>query len=139
MSHPSSRDLVFRVLSRWSVLPDPPFLPERTHPDWAAVSPRDRAFAFDLLTGIFRWRGALDAVIASRLRQPFDTLEMGLRVALWIGACQILFQATADYAAVDTAVTLARRVNPKAAGLVNAVLRAITRLEPRRIAVPDSQ
>jgi len=99
-----------------------------------ALSPRDRPFAYGLLTGVLRWRGTLEAIIGSRLKQPFETLEMGIRVALWLGAYQLLFQGTADYAAVDTAVTLARRVNPKAAGLVNAVLRAITRLEPRRVA-----
>jgi 16S rRNA (cytosine967-C5)-methyltransferase len=138
MAQPSARDIVFHLLSRWTTLHDPPFLPDRSHPDWAALSPRDRAFAFDLLTAILRWRGTLDAVIGSRLKQPLEHLEMGLRVALWMGACQILFQSTADYAAVDTAVTLARRVNPQAAGLVNAVLRAITRLEPRRVAAADA-
>jgi 16S rRNA (cytosine967-C5)-methyltransferase len=133
----SARDIVFHLLSRWSVLHEPPFLPERNHPDWAALSPRDRGFAFDLLTGIFRWRGTLDAIIASRLKQPIDALDIGPRVALWMGAFQILFQGTADYAAVDTAVTLARRANPRAASLVNAVLRAITRLEPRRVAAGE--
>jgi 16S rRNA (cytosine967-C5)-methyltransferase len=137
MAQPSARDNVFRILSRWTVLHDPPFLPERSHPDWAALAPRDRAFAFDLLTAILRWRSALDAIIASRLKQPLEHLETAPRVALWIGACQILFQGTADYAAVDTAVSLTRRANPNAAGLVNAVLRAITRLEPRRVAAAE--
>jgi len=134
MPKPTSRDVVFRVLSRWTRPNDPPFLPERTDPDWASLSPRDRPFAYDLLTGILRWRNTLDTIIASRLKPPIDTLDLGIRVALWLGAYQLLFQGTADYAAVDTAVTLARRVNPKAAGLVNAVLRSITRLEPRRVA-----
>ncbi len=52
---------------------------------------------------------------------------------LWIGAYQLLFQSgTADYAAVDTTVNLAKqnRSTTKAAGLVNAVLRGITRLSP---------
>jgi 16S rRNA (cytosine967-C5)-methyltransferase len=138
MPKPTSRDIVFRTLSRWIQLQDPPFLPERHHPDWAILSARDRAFAYDLLTGILRWRGTLEAVISSRLNQPFDTLEMGLRVALWLGTYQLLFQGTADYAAVNTAVDLARKINPRGAGLVNAVLRAITRLEPRRIAATAS-
>jgi 16S rRNA (cytosine967-C5)-methyltransferase len=138
MAKPTARDIVFRTLSRWTHLEDPPFLPERHHPDWAILSPRDRSFAYDLLTGILRWRGTLETVISSRLNQRFETLEMGLRVALWMGAYQLLFQGTADYAAVNTAVDLARKINPRAAGLVNAVLRAITRLEPRRVAVTPS-
>ncbi len=135
MSKPTARDNVFHALSRWTALHHPPVLPDRSHPDWAALAPRDRAFAFDLLTAILRWRGTLDAVIGSRLKQPIDSLDMAPRVALWMGACQILFQGTADYAAVDTAVSLTRRFQPQAAGLVNAVLRAITRLEPRRVTV----
>jgi 16S rRNA (cytosine967-C5)-methyltransferase len=138
MSKPSARDNVYQVLSRWTALHDPPFLPDRSHPDWATLTPRDRAFAFDLLTAILRWRGTLDAVIGSRLKQPIDSLDRAPRVALWMGACQILFQGTADYAAVDTAVSLTRRFQPQAAGLVNAVLRAITRLEPRRVAIDAS-
>lgn len=98
------------------------------------MSARDRAFAFDLITGVLRWRGTLDAILATRLRQPIETLETSIRAALWLGAYQLLFQGTASYAAVNTAVTLAKQVNPAASGLVNAVLRAITRLQPRQVA-----
>jgi 16S rRNA (cytosine967-C5)-methyltransferase len=58
-----------------------------------------------------------------------------VRVTLWLGAYQLLFQGgTSDYAAVDTTVELAKkhRSTAKAAGLVNAVLRGITRLKPTR-------
>jgi len=136
MTH--ARDVVFRLLKNWSTLEDPPFLPERGHPDWAALAPRDRPFAFDLLTGILRWRSTLDTIIATRLRQPIDSLEIPIRAALWLGAYQLLFQGTANYAAVNTAVTLAKEFNPAAGGLVNAVLRAITRLGPRKVAVEKS-
>ena len=104
---------------------------------WETLAPRDRAFAFDLVTGVIRWRNLLDAVIASRLRQPLETLDLPVRALLWLGAYQLLLQGgTADYAAVDTTVTLARqeRSTVKASGLVNAVLRGITRLQPRRSA-----
>ncbi len=130
---PTARDIALRALLLWTTPSDPPFLPERTDPEWNALGPRDRAFAFDLLTGIIRWRATLDAIIASRLRQPLDLLDHPVRAVLWIGAYQLLFQSgTADYAAVDTTVNLAKqnRGTTKAAGLVNAVLRGITRLSP---------
>jgi 16S rRNA (cytosine967-C5)-methyltransferase len=132
-----ARSIVFQLLSSWTTLHNPPFLPERTHPGWAAMTGRDRAFAFDLLTGVMRWRGTLDAVLATRVRQTLDGLEPPIRAALWLGAYQLLFQGTASYAAVDTAVTLAKQHNPAAGGLVNAVLRAITRLKPRRMATRE--
>ncbi len=127
------RELAFRFLLQWVNLSDPPFLPGRTDAVWAQLSPRDRAFAFDLITGIIRWRSCLDAVISSRIRQPLESLDHPVRAILWLGAYQLLFQSgTADYAAVDTTVTLARKNHDTAAaaGLVNAVLRGITRLTP---------
>src|SRR5271156_1189419 len=100
---PTPRDIALQTLLPWQHLHDPPFLPERTDAAWKPLSPRDRAFAFDLLTGIIRWRGALDAIIASQLKQPLDSLDHPVRVLLWLGAYQLLFQAgTTDYAAVDT-------------------------------------
>jgi 16S rRNA (cytosine967-C5)-methyltransferase len=131
---PTPREIVLHSLLLWQNPQDPPFLPERTDPYWAPLSPRDRAFAFDLLTGILRWRNTLDALIASRLRQPLDSLDHPIRALLWLGTYQLLFQGgTADYAAVDTTVDLAKKSNStaKASGLVNAVLRGITRLNPQ--------
>ena len=115
-------------------------MPERGDPAWEDVPQRERAFAFDLLTGILRWRGMLDAVIATRLKQPIDSLDVPVRAILWIGAYQLLVQEhTAAYAAVDTSVARARKATPKASGLVNAVLRGITRLMPARVpAVPGT-
>jgi 16S rRNA (cytosine967-C5)-methyltransferase len=129
------RDIAFQTLLPWQRAYDPPFLPERTDAAWEGLSPRDRAFAFDLVTGVMRWRNTLDAVIAYPLRQPLDSLDHAVRVVLWIGACQLLMQAgTADYAAVDTTVEMAKknRLTARAGGLVNAVLRGITRLKPTR-------
>lgn len=130
----TAREVVFHLLARWTALPEPPFLPERTDAQWQELPTRDRPFAFDLLTGVIRRRGTLDAIIASRLRQPLDTLDIPVRALLWLGAYQLLFQSgTADYAAVDSTVDLAKSIRhtAKAAGLVNAVLRGITRLHPQ--------
>ena len=52
----TARDIVFSLLRRWTNLADPPFLPERSDDVFAPLSPRDRPFAFDLITGIIRWR-----------------------------------------------------------------------------------
>jgi 16S rRNA (cytosine967-C5)-methyltransferase len=129
----TARDIVFSLLRKWTTLSDPPFLPERSDELFARLSPRDRPFAFDLITGVIRWRKTLDAVIASRLKQPLESLDHAVLALLWLGAYQLLFQSgTSDYAAVDTTVDLARRNRDttRAGGLVNAVLRNITRLNP---------
>ncbi|MCL2639230.1 MAG: hypothetical protein FWD53_00140 [Phycisphaerales bacterium] len=128
---PAARDITLFYLRRWTKLSDPPQLPERSAN--LTLSPQDRAFFVDLLSGIIRWRGTLDAVIASRLRQPLDSLQHNIRALLWLGAYQLLFQrGITDYAAIDTTVELAKKhkETTHAAGLVNAVLRNITRLQP---------
>jgi 16S rRNA (cytosine967-C5)-methyltransferase len=129
----TARDIVFNLLRNWTTISDPPFLPERSDDHFAQLTPRDRPFAFDLITGIIRWRKTLDAVIASRLKQPLETVDHAVVAVLWLGTYQLLFQSgTTDYAAVDTTVDLAKkyRETSRAAGLVNAVLRNITRLNP---------
>ncbi len=131
----SARELAFRTLSKWSVVSEPPFLPERTDTEWQALPGRDRAFAYDVLTGVLRWRGMLDVVIGSRLRQPLESLDLPVRALLWMGAYQLLLQGgTAAYAAVDSTVDLSKtmRSTAKAGGLINAVLRGITRLRPEK-------
>ena len=139
----TARDNALRVLGRWHVLSEPPMLPDRVSGTggmgdeaWASLAPRDRAFAFDLVTGVIRWRGLLDHVIASRLKQPLDSLDHPVQVLLWLGAYQLLLQGgTSDYAAVDTTVDMAKRSKTaaKASGLINAVLRGITRFNPARV------
>lgn len=125
------RHAAYDILSRWTLLAQPPHLPDRDNPIWENLPPRDRALAFDLISGVIRWRLTLDTVIASQLRQPLDSLDLEVRTILWIAAYQLLFQRSADYAAVNTAVEMARQKAPRAGGLINAVLRGITRLEPR--------
>jgi len=128
----SPRELALSVLTRWENLADPPHIPDRTDAHWAPLLPRDRNFAFDLITGVLRTRGLLDAIIASQLTGSLASLETKVHAILWIGAYQLLLHESGRaYATVDTSVELAKRAGvARSAGLINAVLRAITRLKP---------
>ena len=61
------RDFAYRILRRWNLLHEPPFLPERGDPIWAELQEQHRGAAFELLTGITRWRGALEDRKSTRL------------------------------------------------------------------------
>ena len=128
---PSARGAALRILMRWTQLGDPPMIPDRESRDWEGLTPRDRGFAFELISGVLRWRLMLDAVLASRLKCSLETLEPRVRAILWMGAYQLLLlSGVRPYAAVDSSVTLARQSGAgRAAGLVNAVLRNVTRLK----------
>ena len=104
---------------------------ERTH-----LAPRDRALATQLATGAVRHRRTL-RLLLGRLRRGQGRaadIQPALLAVLELGAFQLLFlDRVPDYAAVSEAADAARAcVGPrradKAAGFVNAVLRALGRL-----------
>jgi 16S rRNA (cytosine967-C5)-methyltransferase len=117
------------------------------HPDLARLSERDRALVRKLTATALRRLGSLRAVLASVLARGLPANTPWLEPALLVGATQILWLDVADHAAVDLAVRLvqADRRSAAYAGLVNAVLRRITRertamlakLDPVRLDTPD--
>jgi 16S rRNA (cytosine967-C5)-methyltransferase len=100
----------------------------------AAVRPtmqdeRDRALATDLVTGTLRWQGQLDYLIEHFAKRPLAKLDFEVLQILRLGAYQLLhLDRVPAAAAVNDAVAMTRRARKtSAAGLVNAVLRAISR------------
>ncbi|MEP0338321.1 MAG: 16S rRNA (cytosine(967)-C(5))-methyltransferase RsmB [Alphaproteobacteria bacterium] len=113
---------------------------------FAALDPRGRAFAHNLIATALRRLGQIDALIASCLEKPLPANARTAQDILRLGAAQLLFTGTADHAAVDTAVDLARaRGQGRLAKLVNAVLRrlqreggdALTGQDAARLNTPD--
>lgn len=90
---------------------------------------RDRALAADISTGVQRWRAALDFLIAHVSKRAIDRLDPEIVEILRLSAYQLLHLTRVPASAVvDDAVNLARRVGKTSAGgLVNAVLRTISR------------
>jgi 16S rRNA (cytosine967-C5)-methyltransferase len=91
--------------------------------------PRDRALAAEIATGVQRWRASLDHLIVHFAKRPLDRLDPEIVEILRLSAYQILHLSRVPASAVvDDAVDLARKVGKKSAsGLVNAVLRALSR------------
>lgn len=89
---------------------------------------RERAFARELAWGVVRWRGTLDHLLARHVKRGLDSLDERVLDVLRAGAYEVLFMGGVPaYAAVSQAVDAVRAVGqPRAAGLVNAVLRRIT-------------
>ena len=86
---------------------------------------RDAAFATRLCYGVMQNRMLLDYYIGCWCAQKPERLEPVIRSILRIGGYQILFMDKVPHrAAVNEAVEMTRRRGrPKAAGMVNAVLR----------------
>lgn len=100
------------------------------HPAVKALEPRDRAFARALAMATLRHLGAIDAALQAKLKKPPPERVVNI---LRIGAAQLFVLKTPPHAAVGATVDLAP---PSFTGLVNAVLRGLTR-EPPDLAAPE--
>ena len=93
-----------------------------------ALDPREGALATELVYGTLRRALQLDAALAPHSRRALDKVDPAARVALRLGAYQVLFLRTPPHAAVGETVSLVKGVDHgRAAGYVNAVLRSLTR------------
>jgi 16S rRNA (cytosine967-C5)-methyltransferase len=90
---------------------------------------RDRALTNDLVTGTLRWQRQLDYLIEHFAKRSIAKLDADVLQILRLGAYQLLhLDRVPAAAAVNDAVAMTRRARKtSAAGLVNAVLRAISR------------
>jgi 16S rRNA (cytosine967-C5)-methyltransferase len=90
---------------------------------------RERGLLLEIAAGVLRWQRALDACLAAGSRRPIADLEAGVRAVLRSGAYQLLhLDRIPSHAVVHEAVNTVRALgHPRAAGFVNAVLRALTR------------
>ena len=99
---------------------------------------RDRALASEIATGTLRWQGTLDYLVARYARRPTARLDPEVLDILRLSIYQLVhLNRVPTAAAVHDAVDLARRAGKgSASGLVNAVLRAITR-ERQQLPLPE--
>src|SRR5262245_56846893 len=119
-------DILEGVLRRHRPLDDE--LEQRAaQPDFATLPHRDRALVRTLVAMVLRRLGTLRHLLGRWLKLPAGAPRV--ETALLVGAAQILWLDVADHAAVDLAVRLvqADRRAARYAGLVNAVLRRVTR------------
>jgi 16S rRNA (cytosine967-C5)-methyltransferase len=101
---------------------------------------RERALATRLAYGAVQRRATLDHLIEVFSGRPVAKLEPAVRAALRLGLYQLAYlDRVPAHAAVGETVELAKRDAPRAAGLVNAVLRRGAREAAERVAaLPDT-
>ena len=104
-----------------------------------AVDPRDRGLAEQIRIGVIKNLLLLQHLTAHHAGRPLNQLDPLAQKILAIGMYQLRFlQRIPPSAAVNEAVEQTRRFGrPRAAGLVNAVLRNATRRDPAPAMPPD--
>ena len=93
-----------------------------------------RALVYDSI----RWYLRLDALLDCLLARPGQKIEPEVRALAIVGLCQLLYTEIPAHAAVAETVEAARRLgHPRAAGLINAVLRRCQREHAQLLAQVD--
>jgi 16S rRNA (cytosine967-C5)-methyltransferase len=95
-----------------------------------ALSAADRNLATALVLGVLRWQILLDQQIHALLARPGAKLDAEIRIALRLGAFQLLYMDRIPArAAIDESVELAKQAGHRfASGMVNAVLRKLGKI-----------
>ena len=90
---------------------------------------RDRGLLLELVAGTLRMQRAVDYQLASRVNRPLDKLDEAVLRVLRLSAFQLIYLSRLPASAIiNDAVELTRRAGKtSAAGLANAVLRALSR------------
>src|SRR5712671_2527904 len=103
------------------------------------LEPREVALATELTYGSLRWQLQLDRTLAAHSDRALDDLDDPVRVALRLGAFELLHHPKVPaHAVVNEAVELAKELKAgRAAGFVNAVLRRLS--ETRASSPPPSR
>ena len=96
----------------------------------AKLGSADAALATELTYGTLRRQGYYDAVIALAAGRSVEKIDPPILDVLRLACHQLLSMRTAQHAAVDESVQLAKTVGSNSAtGFVNGVLRTITRTD----------
>lgn len=89
--------------------------------------PRDRHLLHEMVYGVLRRYFSLEADFSRYLKQKPDEFA---RLALFVGTYQIRHMRVPLHAAVSETVSAVKPRDPKASGMVNAVLRKVSSSEP---------
>ncbi len=99
-------------------------LSEALPPALAQLPARDGGLLQELCYGTVRWQIPLDYLVNRLLRQPLPAHAVTLRALLLVGLYQLFYLRIPGYAAVAATVAATAAIGqPRARGLVNAVLR----------------
>lgn len=94
----------------------------------AELSKVDRAFLTNLVYGVTRHRRTLEYLLEKFSGSELGRIHPDVALAVEIGMYQLIFlERVPEYAAVNEAVEMAKKVSPRSGSFANAILRKLLR------------
>lgn len=98
------------------------------HFETTETSIQDRGFTQELIYGVCRWYGELDAIAQQLLKSPIRNKDRVVHFVLLVGLYQLRKITTAEHAAVAETVSACKQLNRQwAKNLINGCLRTYQR------------
>jgi len=92
------------------------------------INIHDKRLITQIVYGTLRMRGRLDWIIDQFYRGTFVSMDVSIKNLLRTGIYQLLYtERIPEFAIVDEAVEISKKLHPAGAGLVNAILRNVIR------------
>jgi 16S rRNA (cytosine967-C5)-methyltransferase len=96
------------------------------------INIQDKRLITNIVYGTLRMRGRLDWIIEHFYRGNFLSMNTGIKNILRTGLFQLLFtERIPDFAIVNEAVEITKKMHPAGSGLVNAILRNAIRTKDK--------
>lgn len=103
------------------------------------INIRDRSLITQLVYGTLRMRGHMDWIVGNLYKGDYLSMDVSIKNILRTGLYQLLLtDRIPDFAVVDEAVEITKKMHPAGSGLVNAILRNAIR-KKNAIAYPDME
>jgi 16S rRNA (cytosine967-C5)-methyltransferase len=96
------------------------------------INIQDKRLITNIVYGTLRMRGRLDWIIENLYRGNFQSMDAVLKNILRMSMFQLLFtERIPDFAIVNEAVEITKKMHPAGSGLVNAILRNAIRTKDK--------
>lgn len=100
-------------------------------------NPQDKAFAKRLILTALRKHEFLKPIINQYSSKPLPQKPSFSHLCIYLGATEVLFFNTPEYAAVNSYVTIAKKENKFSGGFVNAILHKICQNKKQILEQPN--
>ncbi len=124
----SARKIAYEILMDIEVNNNYSNISLNSHLSKAKVDNRDKGLITELVYGVIEKKRYIDYIINKVSKIKVRKMENSVKIAIRLGVYQIVFlDRIADYAAINESVDIIKKIDKRASGFVNAILRNVVR------------